>query len=77
VWIHKGQLHLIPLQHVSDPSTRPAHQVKDDVDEDFGAQDMTEAFLNVEDALKLVLDARIPTVADENVQQAAWNRVNK
>ncbi|KAG9094035.1 hypothetical protein FS749_013255 [Ceratobasidium sp. UAMH 11750] len=76
VWIYKGQLHLVPLQHTSDPSTRPARRVADELDEDFGGQG-SEPYLNAEDALKLVLDENVPTLADESVQQAAWNRVIK
>ncbi|KAG9104956.1 hypothetical protein FRC06_005023 [Ceratobasidium sp. 370] len=77
VWIYKGQLHLVPLQHVSDPSTRPARQAKDALDEGFSDRDGSEPYLNAEDALTIVLDENVPTLADERVQQAAWNRVVK
>ncbi|KAG8747982.1 hypothetical protein FRC10_009734 [Ceratobasidium sp. 414] len=77
VWICKGQLHLVPLHHVSDPSTRLTRQMKDELDEDFGDQGGSEPYLNVQDALKLVLDENVPTLSDESVQQAAWNRVVK
>ncbi|KAG9124570.1 hypothetical protein FRC07_011088 [Ceratobasidium sp. 392] len=77
VWIHKGQLHLVPLQHVSDSSSRPPHQMKGDLDEDFENQGDSGAYLNVADALKLVIDDNTPTLADGRVQQAAWSRVVK
>ncbi|KAG8742893.1 hypothetical protein FRC12_015236 [Ceratobasidium sp. 428] len=77
VWIHKGELHLVPLQHVSDPSTRPPGQIKGELGESLDIQEELAPYLNAEDAIGLVLDEKVLTLADERVQQAAWNRVVK
>ncbi|QRV86178.1 SGT1-ecdysoneless-like protein [Ceratobasidium sp. AG-Ba] len=77
VWIYKGQLHIVPLKHTSDPSTRPARQMEGDLDEDFDDHGGLDSYINVADALSLVWNESISTLADRAVQHAAWNRVAK
>ncbi|CAE6433483.1 unnamed protein product [Rhizoctonia solani] len=76
VWIYQGHLHIIPLSHKSDPSTRPA-QHTDSLDDDFDSQMPSEEYLCVADAIRLIFDDNTTTQADDNVEQAAWNRVIK
>lgn len=79
VWIYQGHLHIIPLTHTSDPTTRPAQQGTGSLhdSDDVTLQGSPDEYLNVTDALKLVLDDNIPTRADASVEQAAWNRIAK
>ncbi|KAG8689182.1 hypothetical protein FRC11_003914 [Ceratobasidium sp. 423] len=76
VWIYQGHLHIVPLSYTSDPSTRPA-QRNDDLNDDLSTETAAEEYISVADALRLVFDIDTATRADDNVEQAAWNRVVK
>ncbi|KDQ20565.1 hypothetical protein BOTBODRAFT_26568 [Botryobasidium botryosum FD-172 SS1] len=76
VWIYKYNLHLIPLPYVSSPSTvrtRKRHPGASESD-DEGLDD-DEDYLDIPDALRLVRDEGIDTLASPDVQAAAWARV--
>ncbi|KAJ7293224.1 SGT1 protein-domain-containing protein [Mycena rebaudengoi] len=79
VWIYSSQLHLIPISHVSPPSRKrqrrklPGKQDSDDEGEDGGDQ---EEYIAIEDALKLLRDAAVDTLASLAVQNAVWRRVS-
>ncbi|KAI0304748.1 SGT1 protein-domain-containing protein [Russula brevipes] len=73
VWIHKSHLHLVPLSHVSPPSSRRRRDYSPtDDDEDITA---TDDFLNVSDALKLVRDTLVDTQGPARVEMAVWQRI--
>lgn len=64
VWLHDGQLHLIPLQHTS-----PAPQTLD--------PDDAKSYLSPADAVSLVQNPTVNTSAPEAVQDAVFNRINQ
>ncbi|KAJ7275372.1 SGT1 protein-domain-containing protein [Mycena haematopus] len=75
VWIYGSQLHVIPLSHVSPPSRKRQRRKlpgkNDSDDEDEGDQ---EDFICVEDALTILRDESIDTLASTEVQDAVWAR---
>ncbi|KAF8213416.1 SGT1 protein-domain-containing protein [Mycena galopus ATCC 62051] len=77
VWIYGSQLHIIPLSHVSPPSRKRQRRKlpgkTDSDDEDEGDQD---DFLCAEDALKILHDDSVDTLASTEVQNAVWARTN-
>ncbi|KAF7339943.1 Protein ecdysoneless [Mycena venus] len=77
VWIYGSQLHLLPLLHVSPPSRkRQRRKLPGRNDSDDEAEDDQEDFLCVEDALKILRDESIDTLAPTEVQNAVWARTN-
>lgn len=73
VWIYKSHLHLIPISHVSPPSSR-RHRIGIPADDDEDIA-MNNDFLNITDALKLVQDPPTDTQAPARVEQAVWQRI--
>ncbi|KAI9442367.1 SGT1-domain-containing protein [Lactarius indigo] len=73
VWIYRSHLHLIPLSHVSPPSSkrRPVSFSSDNND-DLAT---TDEFLDISDAVKLVQDTSISTRAPPQVEQTVWLRI--
>ncbi|KAI8995380.1 SGT1-domain-containing protein [Trametes punicea] len=81
VWIHNSRLHLIPLSHISAPSTRnrrrrylPHHSAEDE--EQLDENGIGDDFIIATDAVKLVRDPLVETTAPENVEQVVWNRIS-
>ncbi|BGP37130.1 hypothetical protein JCM10449v2_001034 [Rhodotorula kratochvilovae] len=69
VWIHRGRLHLVPLEHKSalpfeDKTLSPSF----DADED--------GFLDRAAAIELVRDDRVATFAPKEVEDAVWARID-
>ncbi|KAI0670169.1 SGT1-domain-containing protein [Trametes maxima] len=81
VWIHNSRLHLIPLSHISAPSSKPRrrryvpHQGAEEevgIDENEDEED----FLAATDAVKLVRDSYTRTITPERVEQIVWQRIS-
>ncbi|KAH9083714.1 SGT1-domain-containing protein [Lactarius deliciosus] len=73
VWIYKSHLHLIPLSHVSPPSSkRRSVNFSSDDDDDLAT---TDEFLDISDAVKLVRDTSTSTRAPPQVEQTVWQRI--
>lgn len=79
VWIYKSHLHLIPLSHVSPPSTarrrRRLPGTHDSDDEGEPSNFDEDEFLSTPDALKLVWNPNVPTNAPVAVENAVWQRI--
>ncbi|KAJ7456639.1 SGT1 protein-domain-containing protein [Mycena latifolia] len=77
VWIYSSQLHIIPLSHVSPPSRkRERRKLPGKADSDDEGDDDPEDFIAVEDALKILRDESVNTLASAAIQTAVWARIN-
>ncbi|KAH9937432.1 SGT1-domain-containing protein [Fomitopsis serialis] len=80
VWIYQSRLHLIPLLHVSAPSSKPHRRryprTKDSDDEGDFTQDDDDSFISVSDALTAVRDPLVDTLAPPEVEQHVWKRIS-
>lgn len=80
MWIYSGRLHLIPLSHVSSPSKPRKHPRVpgrgEHEDEDHFAADEEDVYIAIEDALPLVQDASIDTLAPKAVEDIVWQRIS-
>ncbi|KAJ7630599.1 SGT1 protein-domain-containing protein [Roridomyces roridus] len=75
VWIYSSQLHIIPLSHVSPPSRkRQRRKLPGKAESDDEGEDDSEDFITVEDALKLLRDESVNTLASVAAQNALWSR---
>ncbi|KAJ6627283.1 SGT1-domain-containing protein [Mycena sp. CBHHK59/15] len=77
VWIYGSQLHLIPISHVSPPPRQRQRRKlpgKNDSD-DEGGDDKSEDFIATEDALRLLRDNSVDTLASPAVQLTVWQRI--
>lgn len=80
MWIYKSRIHLIPIVHVSSPSRKrvrrrfPGSSQSDDEDENDLA---TDEYLMVDDALVLIRDPSIETLAPPVVEDTIWKRINQ
>ncbi|KAH8993994.1 SGT1-domain-containing protein [Lactarius akahatsu] len=73
VWIYRSHLHLIPLSHVSPPSSkRRSVSFSSDDNDDLAT---TDEFLDISDAVKLVRDTSTSTRAPPQVEQTVWQRI--
>ncbi|KAI0359104.1 SGT1-domain-containing protein [Trametes cingulata] len=81
VWIHNSRLHLIPLSHVSAPSSKTRrrrylpHQSAED-EEELNENEDEEDFITATDAVKLVRDPLVQTTAPEKVEEVVWMRIS-
>ncbi|KAH0838529.1 SGT1 protein-domain-containing protein [Lanmaoa asiatica] len=80
VWIYSDRLHLIPLSHVSPPSKprkRPRINGRREHEDEghFGADEEDE-YIAIEDALPLVRDASVDTLAPKAVEDIIWQRIS-
>ncbi|GAA5828236.1 hypothetical protein JCM3770_005413, partial [Rhodotorula araucariae] len=69
VWIHRGHLHLVPLEHKSalpfeDKTLSPSFDPDDD------------GFLDRATAIELVRDEKVHTRAPKEVEDAVWARID-
>ncbi|KAJ7071503.1 SGT1-domain-containing protein [Mycena amicta] len=79
VWIYSSQIHIIPLTHISPPSRKPQRRRlpgKSDSD-DEGTNEGDEAFISVENALSVLRDGSIDTLASPDVQNIIQKRINE
>ncbi|EIW64525.1 SGT1-domain-containing protein [Trametes versicolor FP-101664 SS1] len=81
VWIHNSRIHLVPLSHVSPPSSKThrrrylPHQGDEDEEALYENED-GEDFITAHDAVKLVRDPLARTTAPETVEQTVWKRIS-
>lgn len=80
MWIYSGRLRLIPLSHVSPPS-KPRRRPRipgrrEHEDEDHFAADEEDEYIAIEDALPLVRDASVDTLAPKGVEDIVWQRIS-
>ncbi|TFY65920.1 hypothetical protein EVG20_g5167 [Dentipellis fragilis] len=80
VWIYKSRLHLIPLSHISPPSSQKSRRVlpggQESDNEGDPSKDDSEGFLSVQDALKLLRDPVVDMTAPSSVEKAVWQRIS-
>ncbi|TFK57504.1 SGT1-domain-containing protein [Heliocybe sulcata] len=78
VWIYASHLHLIPLSHVSPPSSkrhrRDYPRVRDEDHEEPDAEE--EEWLNPSDAVSLVRDPAVNTTTSKEVEDTVWKRIS-
>ncbi|GAA5860390.1 hypothetical protein JCM3774_000403 [Rhodotorula dairenensis] len=72
VWIYRGRLHLIPLEHISALPFGGGHDST--LDPSFDPED--EGFLDRAAALELVRNPELDTLAPQAVQDAVWARID-
>ena len=66
LWIHGGELHLIPLS-VSSPPPRTAAAAQD-------GEQAPAGYLTAADALRAIADTSVNTQATDSISQAVWAR---
>ena len=80
VWIHNSRLHLVPLSHVSPPSSNKRRRkyinVRDSDDEENDGAEEQSQFIAATDAIKLVRDPLVDTAAPRNVEDVVWGRIS-
>ncbi|TCD70672.1 hypothetical protein EIP91_002396 [Steccherinum ochraceum] len=83
VWIYRSHLHLIPLSHVSAPSSKPRPRRQfpgagagDSDDEDGLGQLDDEDYLSIEDAVKAVRDSSVSTQAPKGIEDAVVKKLH-
>ncbi|KAI0322311.1 SGT1-domain-containing protein [Amylostereum chailletii] len=79
VWIYNSHLHLIPLSHVSPPSSKRRRRrlpgANESDDEGDAVHVDEDDFLSLPQALQLVRDHSIDTSAPPTVERAVWKRI--
>lgn len=78
VWIYASHLHLIPLSHISAPSSkrrRRRYPGTGDSDNEDDAVD-SEHYLDVKDALRVLLNDEVETEAPPAVESSVWQRIS-
>jgi len=80
VWIYQDHLHIVPIQYISAPNAkrekrRAVHEV--DSDNESSDKDVDSHYISSEEALKLVRNPKIDTLAPKEVEQAALRRIEK
>ena len=78
VWIHNSRLHLVPLSHVSPPSSKATRRKYASHPEDGSNDDLddNEDLISAAHAVQLVRDLLVNTTAPQNVEQAVWRRID-
>ncbi|EJF66458.1 hypothetical protein DICSQDRAFT_176292 [Dichomitus squalens LYAD-421 SS1] len=80
VWIHSSRLHLVPLSHVSPPSSKTRRKYvpygDDDTENQMDESEENHDFITAADAVKLVRDPLVDTLAPQNVQDVVWKRIS-
>ncbi|PCH33386.1 SGT1-domain-containing protein [Wolfiporia cocos MD-104 SS10] len=82
VWIYHSRLHLIPLSHVSSPSSKPRRRrypgARESDDEgDIAGDVQDEDYISVQDALRIVRDPLVDTLAPSQVEETVWQRISR
>ncbi|THH02483.1 hypothetical protein EW026_g363 [Hermanssonia centrifuga] len=77
VWIYNSHLHLVPLSHISAPSSKERRRgyPRAHADEDEIEQPDEEDFITASDAIKLLRDSLADTRASQDVENAVWHRI--
>ncbi|KAI0662562.1 SGT1-domain-containing protein [Cubamyces menziesii] len=79
VWIHNSRLHLVPLSHVSAPSSKTRrrrylpHQSAEE--EELHEDEDEDDFITATDAVKLVRDPLVDTTSPSKVEEVVWKRI--
>lgn len=81
VWIYQSHLHLLPLSHVSAPSSKPRRsrysQNRDsDDDKEITNSNDNEDYISVPDALMVVRDPLVDTIVPSAAEQLVWKRIS-
>lgn len=77
VWIYRSTLHLIPLS-IHSPRPPVAASVTAPTDADTAVDDpQHEIWLSEEDAVRAVRDPKVRTEADNDLQNAAFARLEE
>lgn len=77
MWIYGAHLHLIPLSHVSAPSSKPKRpQVKSLGEDEDGLDEENEDYISVPDAIKVVRDMSVATQASAEIEKAVGKRIH-
>ncbi|GAA6015651.1 hypothetical protein JCM10207_008160 [Rhodosporidiobolus poonsookiae] len=78
VWIHNGRLHLVPLSHRSDlpfsSSSSSADPSSSTLNPSFDPDE--EGFIDRAQAIELVRDDKVDTLAPREVEEAVWARID-
>ncbi|KAI0076274.1 SGT1-domain-containing protein [Panus rudis PR-1116 ss-1] len=76
VWIYQSHLHLVPLSQISPPSSRPAKRKYPGVRDEEGIDEANDdEWISVPDAIKVVRDPLIDTLASQEVENDVWKRI--
>ncbi|KAF8587285.1 SGT1-domain-containing protein [Ramaria rubella] len=75
VWIYSGRLHIVPLQYVSSFNTERERRVPTggESDDEDGENDSSD-YLSMVDAIELVRNAKVDTLAALDIEQAAFRK---
>ncbi|KAL4068293.1 SGT1 protein-domain-containing protein [Scleroderma yunnanense] len=76
VWIYNGRLHLVPLVHVSAPNKQRKRRGIAAANEEDDESSITDSYIAVDDALRLVRDSTTDTLAPKQVEDAVWKRIS-
>ncbi|GLB36447.1 putative SGT1-domain-containing protein [Lyophyllum shimeji] len=81
VWIYSSRLHLVPISHVSPPSRKRLRRqlpgAQEDEDRDMTSIEDDDEFLAAQDAVELVRDPSVETLAPVAVEKLVWQRVSQ
>ncbi|KAF5377517.1 hypothetical protein D9615_005134 [Tricholomella constricta] len=81
VWIYSFRLHLVPISHISPPSrkrhSRQSSGANEDNDRDGTNTEDDNEYISAQDAIKLVRDLSILTVAPPDVENTVWRRISQ
>ncbi|KAG5654046.1 hypothetical protein H0H81_008062 [Sphagnurus paluster] len=76
-----SRLHLIPISHISPPSRKHHRRqipgANEDEDRNFNNGDNDDEFISAQDAIALLRDPSIPTVAPLAVEETVWRRISR
>ncbi|KAH7915115.1 SGT1-domain-containing protein [Hygrophoropsis aurantiaca] len=79
VWIYSSHLQLIPLEHISAPSRirrRRRLPASKDSDDEGDIGDDADEYLAPDDALALIRDRDVDTLAPRSVEDIVWQRIS-
>ena len=82
VWLYRNHMHLIPIFYTSSPNVprrrRQLPGTQDSDAEDGGpSQADDDEYLGVADALKILRDPSVDSVATSEVEARMWDRISK
>lgn len=80
VWLYRSHLHLVPIFYHSLANTprirRRLQETEDDNIQDPTAIAEDDDYLGPADALRLVQDPTVDTIAPDEVERAVWRRIS-
>ncbi|KAG5648215.1 hypothetical protein DXG03_006170 [Asterophora parasitica] len=81
VWIYSSHLHLIPISHVSPPSRKRYRRqfpgANEDEDRDSLNIEDDDEFISAQDAITLLRDPSVQTIAPPDVENTVWRRISQ